>query len=62
MGEKEQMMSVNEVADFLHVVPMTVYRLIKRGELPSSKVGRVHRISRDAVKQYLKEQESSSQE
>ncbi len=40
----ENLMSVEDVADILQVVPKTVWRLVRRGEIVASKVGRVIRI------------------
>ncbi len=38
--------SVQYVAEHLHVIPKTVYRLVKRGTLPATRVGRAIRIAR----------------
>ena len=35
-----RLLTANEVADLLRVSRMTVYRLIKTGEMPSLRVGR----------------------
>jgi excisionase family DNA binding protein len=42
-----------EVADHLRVSSMTVYRLIKSGELRAARIGRSYRISEDDVDAYL---------
>jgi excisionase family DNA binding protein len=44
---------VNEVAEALRVSRMTVYRLIKQGELPALRVGRGYRIHEEDVHRYL---------
>jgi excisionase family DNA binding protein len=46
-------MTVNEVADLLRVSRMTVYRLIKQGELPALRVGRGYRLRDEDVQSYL---------
>ena len=38
------LLTVGEVADMLRVSNMTVYRLIKAGEMPALRVGRNYRI------------------
>ncbi|MFP4148939.1 MAG: helix-turn-helix domain-containing protein [Nitriliruptoraceae bacterium] len=38
------LLTVGEVADLLRVSNMTVYRLIKAGDLPALRVGRNYRI------------------
>jgi excisionase family DNA binding protein len=45
--------TVNEVAEALRVSRMTVYRLIKQGELPALRVGRGYRIREEDVHRYL---------
>ena len=35
-----RLLTVNEVADLLRVSRMTVYRLIKEGQMPALRVGR----------------------
>jgi len=46
-------LTIDEVAKLLRVSPDTVYRLAARGELAGRKVGRIWRIPRSAVEQYL---------
>jgi excisionase family DNA binding protein len=42
-----------EVAEQLRVSSMTVYRLIKSGELRAARIGKSYRISEDDVDAYL---------
>ena len=42
-----------EVAAQLRVSNMTVYRLIKAGDLPAVRVGKSYRVSEDDVDRYL---------
>ena len=49
------MLTVNEVADLLRVSRMTVYRLIKQGEMAALRVGRNFRLREEDVHSYLKE-------
>ncbi len=46
-------LTVQEVADQLRVSSMTVYRLIKSGELPAVRVGRSFRVREPDVDRYL---------
>ncbi len=48
-----RLLTVNEVADLLRVSRMTVYRLIKTGELPALRVGRSYRLREEDVHTYL---------
>ncbi len=47
------LLSAQEVADILKIARNTVYELIKRGELASSKVGKQVRVDRQEVEAYL---------
>ena len=46
-------MTVQEVADLMRVSSMTVYRLIKGGELRAVRVGRSFRVREDDVNAFL---------
>ena len=48
-----QLLTVAEVAGVLRVSNMTVYRLIKAGELPALRIGKNYRIRRDDLDEYL---------
>ncbi|MDD7219042.1 MAG: helix-turn-helix transcriptional regulator [Clostridia bacterium] len=48
------LLTAQEVADRLKIRKTTVYELIKRGELGSSKVGKQLRISEEQLEQYIK--------
>ena len=50
-----RLLTVNEVADLLRVSRMTVYRLIKNGEMPALRVGRSYRLREEDVHTYLRE-------
>jgi excisionase family DNA binding protein len=47
------LLTVAEVADLLRVSNMTVYRLIKAGDLAAIRVGKNYRIRRDDLDAYL---------
>jgi len=46
-------MTVQEVADLMRVSSMTVYRLIKSGDLRAVRVGRSFRVREGDVNEYL---------
>jgi len=48
------LMTVNEVAEYLRVSKMTVYRLIEKNEIQSVRVGRSLRVAEDAVERYVR--------
>lgn len=51
--ERNRFMTVAEVATLMRVSTMTVYRLIKAGELPAVRVGKSYRIREADVDSYL---------
>jgi excisionase family DNA binding protein len=48
-----QFVTVNEVAQLMRVSKMTVYRLIKQGDLPAVRIGKGYRILEEDVHLYL---------
>lgn len=48
-----RLLTAAEVADQLRVSTMTVYRLIRRGELPAVRVGRNYRVRAADLDTYL---------
>jgi excisionase family DNA binding protein len=51
--QRARFLTVAEVADMLRVSSMTVYRLIKAGDLRAIRVGKSYRLSEDEVDRYL---------
>ncbi len=49
----ESWMGVPEAAEYLGVMPRTVYRRIDLGEIPAFKIGRVIRLRKDDVDAFL---------
>lgn len=50
---RARFLTPQEVADLLRVSSMTVYRLIKAGDLRAVRVGKAYRILEDDVDAYL---------
>ena len=50
-----EVLTVDEVAVFLRVNRKLVYTEIKRGKLHARKIGRIYRIHRDDVLNYLRQ-------
>jgi excisionase family DNA binding protein len=51
------LMNVNELAAYLKVHTATIYRLLKRGELPAFKIGYDWRFEKDAIDNWRRKQE-----
>ena len=52
----QRLLTAGEVAEQLRVSTMTVYRLIRRGELPAVRVGRNYRVRSEDLEEYLSQQ------
>lgn len=52
----QRLLTAAEVAEDLRVSTMTVYRLIRRGDLPAVRVGRNYRVRLADLETYLAEQ------
>ena len=50
-----QIMNVEEVARYLGVVPDTVYRKARRGEIPAVKMGKMWRFPKETLDKWLNE-------
>ena len=57
---RPRLLTPNEVAEHLRVSTMTVYRLIKSGELRAARIGKSFRISEDDVDAYLQDRYSDA--
>lgn len=55
MGNKE-IMTIEQVAQYLQLNYYTVYRMVSGGILPASKIGRMWRINKKDVLEYLEKQ------
>lgn len=53
--------SINDLANNLGVCHMTVYRMVKRGDVTAYKVGKKWVVTVDSVMEYLKAQSNTIQ-
>ena len=53
MPTEDRLLTVNEVAELMRVSNMTIYRLIKAGEINATRVGRSYRLRQRDVDAYL---------
>jgi len=51
-------LTLEEVADFLHVHPSTVYRLLKNRRIPAFKMGSDWRFNQESIEQWVKKLEA----
>jgi len=50
----QEFFTVNELAELLRVKPLTIYRMVKRGDIQCHRIGRALRFRRDDVEGFLK--------
>ena len=48
-----EIMNVNQVARYLGVVPDTIYRKARRGEIPAVKMGKIWRFPKETLDKWL---------
>ena len=53
-----EILTIVQVADYLQVHPDKVYRLVRSGELPASKIGKEWRIQRQDLQHFLDERKA----
>ena len=58
MPTQDRFLTVREVADLMRVSTMTVYRLIRQGDLRATRVGRSYRLRESEVEGYLRRGEA----
>src|SRR5919202_3052742 len=57
---KKALLSVEEVAEYLGVGPVTIYRWCREGRLPCLKIGKHWRVRRAALEDFLERSERPS--
>ena len=55
----EQIYTVGEVATYLRMKPITIYKHASKGKLPAFKVGSKWRFKKDTLDRWIEEQEES---
>jgi excisionase family DNA binding protein len=56
-----KLMTVGELADYLRVTEKTIYRLLERGRIPATKVGRQWRFDTTAIDKWLRRNSAKAQ-
>jgi excisionase family DNA binding protein len=55
-----KVMTLDEVAQFLHVHPSTVYRLLRTHKIPAFKMGSDWRFNQESIERWIKKLEDST--
>jgi len=53
----DPVMTIDELADYLKISKSTLYHLVRRGEVPGTKIGRHWRFKREAIERWLETSE-----
>ena len=56
--KRDDFMTVPELAEYLQVHPVTIYRLMKRKQIHPLRVGKKLRFPREAVEQWLADRDA----
>ncbi len=62
MATPSRLLTVKELSDYLRVHPSTIYRLLKRGELPGIRLGSDWRFSIEAIELWRRRQNLNLEE
>lgn len=57
-----QIMTVEEVAEFLKLSKITIYKLVKKGQLPGFRVGNSWRFRKDKILEIISKQSAGLDE
>jgi excisionase family DNA binding protein len=57
---KDEIMNVQEVAEYLRLAEATIYKLAQAGEIPAVKVGRTWRFKRVLIDEWLRDESMRS--
>jgi excisionase family DNA binding protein len=60
MSPEKKFMTLEDVADLLGVNYQLIYRLVRSGELPAIRLGRVYRVTQDDLNTYLTNQKTGA--
>ena len=60
MGSEKGYMSLEEVAEMLGVTYQLIYRLVRSGELPAVRLGKLYRVSKSDLDKYLERSKAMS--
>jgi excisionase family DNA binding protein len=59
-AESGHVMTVDQVAEYLQLNRLTVYRYVREGRIPSAKIGKLYRILKADVDGFLERQKTAS--
>jgi len=60
MSKSKQVMTIKDIADYMDMHPMTIYKYVKEGKIPAFKIGSSWRIRRDTIKKWIEDNEKKT--
>lgn len=54
-GKQNEILTIDELSDYLKISRSTLYKLVRQGRIPSQKVGRHWRFRKVAIDRWLEE-------
>ena len=60
IDKNPRIMTTGEVAKYLRVSRSTIYRLVKQGKIPVSRISKHLRFRKDVIDRWLSEKEANS--
>jgi excisionase family DNA binding protein len=62
MAKSKEIFTIKEIADYLEVHPMTVYKYVQNGKIPAFKIGTSWRIRKESIEKWINENELKGKE
>jgi len=60
VAKSKDILTIKDVADYMDVHPMTIYKYVKNGKIPAFKIGTSWRIRRDSISKWIEESEQQT--
>ena len=57
-GDADEILTIQELSDYLKVPVSTLYKLAREGSMPCTKVGKHWRFQKDAIDAWLAQQDA----
>ncbi|MFH1478170.1 MAG: helix-turn-helix domain-containing protein [Candidatus Omnitrophota bacterium] len=60
MAKRKEILTIKDVAEFLGVHPMTIYKYVKGGKFPAFKIGTSWRVKRHSIDKWIEQNEKKT--
>jgi len=62
MSRSSEILTAKQVADYLHIHPLTVHRYAREGKIPAFKIGTDWRFHKKYIERWIKQKTTSNSE